>query len=129
MRKLAEVEEARRLMTEGQDWSVWRWLMEKKRMREAADAASAALERAEKKVKAAWPPGLKKADTAAVKQADEQAYEARMAAEAAFDEAERRMSASLAREGARKALDTYDLHERAIRKAEALARRHAERFR
>jgi hypothetical protein len=44
-------------------------------------------------------------------------------AEATFDEAERRMSARMAREGAQKAADSWELHEKAIRKAEALARR------
>jgi hypothetical protein len=44
-------------------------------------------------------------------------------AEATFDEAEHRMSTHLAREGAQKAIDSWDLREKAIRKAEALARR------
>jgi hypothetical protein len=39
-----------------------------------------------------------------------------------FAEAERKMSTSLARDAARKALEAYDLHEAAICKAEALAR-------
>jgi hypothetical protein len=58
-----------------------------------------------------------------VKEADDEAENARLDAEATFDEAERRMSASMAREGAQKAVDSWELREKAIRKAEALARR------
>ncbi len=57
-----------------------------------------------------------------VKQADDEAYRARMDAEEAFDEAERQLSTSLAREGCRKAIHSWDLHEKAIRKAEAVIR-------
>ena len=52
-------------------------------------------------------------------QADEEAERARLDAEDTFDEAERRMSTDLAREGAGKALRTYELREAAIRKSEA----------
>lgn len=58
-----------------------------------------------------------------VKEADDEAYAARMDAEDTFDEAERRLSSSMAREGAEKALESWDLREKAIRKPEALARR------
>ena len=133
MAKIAEVEEAKRLMTEAKEWSVWRWLTEKRRVRAAADAATAALDKAEMKVKARWPEDFKKSyrhkntdgihpEVAEVKKADDAAYRARMDAEATFDEAERHLSASMAREGAQKAIDAYCLHERAIRKAEAVAR-------
>ncbi len=44
MRKLPAVEEARAIMTEGTEWGVWRWLLEKKRVREIADKARAALD-------------------------------------------------------------------------------------
>lgn len=57
-----------------------------------------------------------------VKEADDDAYAAHEDAETTFAEAERKMSTSMAREGARKALEAYDRHEAAIRKAEALAR-------
>ena len=57
-----------------------------------------------------------------VKEADDDAYNAHEDAEETFAEAERKMSTSMAREAARKALEAYDLHESAIRKAEALAR-------
>jgi hypothetical protein len=140
MHKLAEVEAAKQLMSEAKDWSVWQWLTEKRRVRVAADAATAALDKAEKKVKAEWPDDLRKlyrrtfaqvrADgmdplhiaVCDVKKADDAAYDARMDAEATFDEAERRLSASIAREGTQKAIHAYSLHEQAIRKAEAVAR-------
>jgi len=156
MRKLAAVEHARAIMTEGMEWGVWKWLLEKKRVRAIADEARAALDEAEKKVKAAWSDEWKiaynqlvsqngakrgrknsKAGTKPtphkmdpeiavavkhVQEADDQAYNAHEDAEDAFAEAEKRMSTSMAREGARMALVAYDLHEEAIRKAEALAR-------
>jgi hypothetical protein len=58
-----------------------------------------------------------------LKEADDKAENARLDAEATFDEAERRLSTSMAREGARKAIDSWELREKAIRKAEALSRR------
>jgi hypothetical protein len=42
-----------------------------------------------------------------------------MDAEDTFDEAEKKLSTRLAREGCRKAIDSWDLHEQAIRKSEA----------
>lgn len=159
MQKLAEVEEAKELMNRAKDWSLWRWLLEKGRVRATADRAVDALEAQEKKVKAAWEDDLRKAyreleaqaafesnprskrqyekareeakgidaktklAVQRVKEADDEAYDARMDAEETFDEAERRMSADMAREGAQKAIDSWELREKAIRKAEALARR------
>ena len=157
MRKLPAVEDARAIMTEGTQWGVWKWLLEKKRVREVADVARAALDQFEMKVKATWSDDLKiaynqlvsqdgdvkqarqkaklgKKETAPkidshvmtvvkrVKEADDDAYNAHEDAEDVFAEAEKRMSTSRAREAARKALEAYDLHEAAIRKAEALAR-------
>ena len=158
MQKLVAVEEAKTLMNQAKDWSVWRWLMEKSKVRKAADTAVEALADLEKKVKAGWDDDLKKAyreleaqanletDTKAkrqyekakkeangidpkiklavrrVKEADDEACRARMDAEQTFDDAERQMSASLAREGARRAIESWELREKAIRKAEAAAR-------
>jgi len=157
MRKLAAVENARAVMTEGIEWSVWKWLLEKKRVRGIADEARATLDEVEDKVKATWSDDLKlaynqlvsqngdakqvrknaklrkkeegpKIDSQVmaavkrVKEADDEAYNAHEDAEDVFAEGEKRMSASMAREGARKAIEAYDLHEAAIRKAEALAR-------
>jgi len=154
MRKLAAVEEARAVMKQGMEWGLWRWLLEKQRVREIADRATAALDEADRKVKAKWSDDLKRAyqdlvdhetskrsrrkasnsnpeaaSIAAevrlaakmVREADDEAECARLDAEDTFDEAERRMSTELAREGSRKALETYDLREAAIRKAELAA--------
>jgi hypothetical protein len=49
MHKLAPVEDAKTLFNEAKDWSVWRWLIEKKRARTTADAAWLALEPAKRK--------------------------------------------------------------------------------
>lgn len=57
-----------------------------------------------------------------IKDADDEAYRARMDAEDIFDQAEKQLSTSLAREGCRKAIHSWDLHEKAIRKAEAVIR-------
>lgn len=159
MQKLILVEEAKALMNEGKDWGVWRWLLEKGRVRAAADQANDALADLEKKVKASWNDDLKKAyreleaqasvdsnprakhryekareeaknvdpeiklAVQRVKEADDRAYNAHVDAEQTFDDAERRLSASMAREGAQKAIDSWELREKAIRKAEALTRR------
>lgn len=149
MRKVAAVEEARTLFTEAIEWGVWKWLTEKRRVREAADRATDALFAVEQKVKDAWPDELKIAynDLAdadekgkrrkgngkvngavpadvlriakEVKAADDEAYRVRMEAEDIFADAERKLSIPMAKEGSKRTLDSYDLHEAAIRKAEA----------
>jgi len=139
MHKLAPVENAKTLFHEAKDWSVWRWLIEKKKARTTADAAWEALDACEEKVKAAWAEewqqaylkprrhnGLDpevKAALDAIRQAEEESQKAHEAAEAQFDEADRRMSSSMACEGAQMAIDAWELREKFIRKAEALARR------
>jgi len=141
MQTLTAVEEARRLFTEAKDWSVWRWLSEKKRARTAADAAWVELEAWENEVRAAWPAAVKtawrdleagKTDRvsdphvrAAVKryrEADQEAYQLRMTAEATFDEADRRRSIPLARKGTEEALTAWEQREKLIHKAEKLGR-------
>ena len=156
MRKLPAVEGARAIMKEGMEWGVWKWLMEKKRVRAIADEARAALDKLDMKVKETWSDeykiaynqlvaqddnpkrGRKAKDTKQedtlhadpkvvaavkrVKEADDEAYNAHEDAEDVFAEGERKMSTSMAREGARMALVAYDRHEEAIRKAESLAR-------
>jgi hypothetical protein len=52
-----------------------------------------------------------------VKEDDDEAYRARMDAERTFDEAERLLSTRLAREGCKKAILSWDLHAKAIRRA------------
>jgi hypothetical protein len=64
-----------------------------------------------------------KAAVHALKKADDEAYKARMDAEAQFDEADRRMSTSMACEGAQMALDAWTMREKVIRKVEALGKR------
>jgi len=143
MRKLIPVEEAKALMNEAKDWGVWRWLTEKRRVRAAANAAVEALSDLEKKVKASWSDDLKRAyrelqaeaslgrnprakqqyqkAKEEAKNVDPQIKLAVRRVKEADDE--RRMSASMAREGAEKAIDSWELREKAIRKAETLARR------
>jgi len=148
MKKLPEVEQARALMIEATDWSLFRWLFEKGRVRETAYQANAALDRLNQAVKSRWNRDLKaaykelsrKANGAAgyqvcdppsqitdpqvrlyaekVKQADDAARRARMDAQATFDEAERQLNTALAREGCQKAIRQWELDERAIRAAE-----------
>jgi len=153
MRKLEAVEDARAIMTQGKEWGVFKWLMEKRKVRGIADRATAALNEAEDKVKATWSDDLKRAynflatqngdagkskktakgeakafdpEVLAIAQkvldADEETERQRLEAEDTFAEGERRMSTDMAREGAGLALATYDLHEKAIRKAETAAR-------
>jgi hypothetical protein len=143
MQKLAPVEDAKTLFNEAKDWSVWRWLIEKKRARTTADAAWEALEACEEKVRACWVEDWQQAyghpksrrhaaldpDVRSaldrLHQEDETARQARDAAEAQFDEADRRMSTSMACTGAKMAIEAWELREKVIRKAEVLARRKA----
>lgn len=126
-----------------------KWLREKKNVRKAADQANAALDAASHGIRERWPQPIRIAyeslvmqDGATVparcqkvtppvdphavlladkcKQLDKDAYRARMDAENTFDTAERQLSTSLAREGCRKAICCWELHEKAIRKAETL---------
>jgi hypothetical protein len=150
MRKLTEVQEARELMNEALDWSVFKWMFEKPRVRETADIANDALDQLERSIKAQWCHQLRAAYSELtvrsaktsrqneksqlspqpadlqlkmlvekIKEADNIARRARMDAEETFDEAERLLSTGLAREGCQKAIRAWELHEKAIRKAEA----------
>lgn len=146
MRKLPEVRDARDLMNKALDWSVFKWMFEKPRVRESADLANEALDRLERSVKAQWGDPLKsayaeltnrsvrrsqksqhapqsadphiKALAGQIKEADDAARNARLDAEETFDEAERLLSVGLAQEGCQKAIHAWELHEKAIRKAE-----------
>lgn len=55
-----------------------------------------------------------------VKDADDVTLRARMDAEETFDEVERQLNKNLAREGSKKALYSWELHEEALRLAEAV---------
>ena len=149
MEKLSVVEAAKVLMNEAMTWSVMKWLREKKTVRKTADQANAALDQLSHTVRERWPKEIRAAyesltvHTAATtahrqpvtlpdrdleasliarksKESDDEAYRARMDAEETFDKAEKQLSTSLAREGCRKAIHSWDLHEKAIRKAEAI---------
>jgi len=142
MKTLPEVETAKELMNEATKWSVMRWLREKKRVRRAADQANAALDRLNGEIKQRWPENLRIAyqalatDSAGskanglirpkrsaiaqkIKDANQEAYRARMLAEKTFDEAEKRLSTGLARQGCVQAIQSWELHEKAIREAES----------
>lgn len=150
MHKLPEVQEAKELMNQAKDWSAFRWLFEKPRVRQTADRANAALDRLNRTVKSRWSdevkatykalnkPGATRRPEAPHQQpesdaseinlllekvieADHAAHRARENAEQTFDEAERRMSTDLAKEGCKKAIRSWELHEKAIRKSEAIA--------
>jgi len=140
MRRLPEVQEAKELMNDAMEWSTFKWLWEKKRVRETADRANAALERLEKSIKAKWSNELKAAYKSACKKSgaprpetesqDPQllqfvekvraAHRARMDAEDTFDVAEKQMNTSLAIAGCKKAIHSWELHEKAIRRAESV---------
>ena len=151
MKPLPEVENAKQLMHEAMKWSVMTWLREKKRVRKTADQANAALDRLSQELKQRWPKplrtsyealaaqksaakangrsreqgnGKESVDSAMarkLREADDQALHARMLAEETFDEAERKLSTSLAREGCLKAIQSWDLQEQAIVHSEKCA--------
>ncbi|HWR13879.1 MAG TPA: hypothetical protein VN577_03570 [Terriglobales bacterium] len=128
METLPAVEEAKALMNEAIHWSVMKWLREKKRVRKVADAANAALDKLQAEVHAKWNTEQKRAYAdvncreplaCRLRQADADARKARDDAESTFDEAERELSTSLAREGCRKAIASWDLLQSAIELAES----------
>jgi len=159
MRKLVQVEDAKSLLEVAKNWGVWKWLMEKKRVRQTADTAWEAFDELDKDVKGGWSGDLQKAyaelaaeaDVAEggapakrkyekarreaadvdpkvkaaaqkLKEAYDEAWRVRMQAEDMFDEAEKRLSTSMAREASQVAIDAYNLREKAVRKAETAAR-------
>jgi hypothetical protein len=136
MRKLAAVEEAKSLFNEAKEWGMFQWLGGKKRARTTADAAWAALDEYEQKVKDGWSDDLKKAygggrnidpalkeSVKRLKEAEEEAARVHQEAEDIFSEADRRMSTRMACEGAQRALEAWEMRESVIRKLEAANRR------
>ncbi|HBY58917.1 MAG TPA: hypothetical protein DEH78_03790 [Solibacterales bacterium] len=153
MDRIEAVENAKAVLSGAVEWSIMKWLTEKKRVRTAADSGTAALDEAELAVKAEWPEELNnayaelvppepgdpfaeseyeyvkqmaaglpeeiKALARQVKEADDAATAARELAEQIFSDAESKMSASLARQGAEKALEAYELRYIAIAAAKA----------
>lgn len=146
MKKLPEVDEAKALMAEAMEWSVFTWLFQKGQVRETADRANAVLDKLKRTVKSRWGDDVKAAYAALekktgpdggnsraasevaaeitlfvkkVKRAEDSARRARVEAEETFDRAESELNTALAREGCRKAIRQWELDERAIRQAEA----------
>jgi len=145
VRKVPCVEEAKALMNEAVDWSVFKWLLKKRRVHEAAEEANAALDKLNHAVKAHWKREIASAYqniakpgrgsrgqndatdydpeillfAKKVKDADDAAHRARMTAENTFAAAGRQWSTTLAREGCRQAIRSWEQHEKAIRIAEA----------
>lgn len=126
-----EVEQARALMSEAIDWSVMKWLREKKRVRKSADQANEILNAAEADLYRGW--GLKfrsayeksgaaspetKQLASRIRREHDAANKFRLQAEQTFDLAEKRLSTALAREGCRQAIEGWDHHLEAIRLAE-----------
>ena len=132
MEKLTEVEGARELMTEAIDWSVMKWLSEKRRVRKNADKANEILNLAESRTQAKWSPTFrsvyeKSGDASPeikqlanrIRREHDAANKLRMEAEKTFDTAEKRLSTAMAREGCRQAIEGWDHHLEAIRLAES----------
>jgi len=143
VRNLSRIEQAKALMDEAVDWSVFKWVVRKRRIRETADEANAALDKLNHDIKSRWKReirttyqnltgrGSRGQNDATdwdpeillfakkVKDADDAAHRARMTAENAFAAAARQWSTNLAREGCRQAIRSWELHEKAIRLAEA----------
>ena len=145
MSKLKEVEQARAIMNEAIDWSVLRWLSEKKKVRRAADAANAALKAEHERSIVQWPAILRRAyDAIAAKEqtnglseeivrlakqlhsADVKANDAHEQAEATFAKAEKERSSYVARQGCAEALESWDLLEKANAKAAAAAAKNSD---
>jgi hypothetical protein len=143
MKKIAEVEQAKTIMTEAQDWGIWRWLTEKRKVRLAADSCNDALARAEKRVIESWPEELRAAYDALagdakkrhrkidaetletvreVKDALDEAERVRLDAEDIFDRADRALSTSMAKQGTYRAIEAWEMREKAIRKAESVGK-------
>lgn len=144
MQKLSRVEKAKALMNEAVGWSVFQWLVKKRRLRETAEEANAALDKLNHDVKSRWKREIRTAYqnlanpgrgsrgqndavdcdpeillfAKKVRDAEDRAHRARMTAENTFAAAERQWSTNLAREGCRQAILSWELHEKAIRIAE-----------
>src|SRR5215469_12164803 len=144
VRKLSQVEEAKALMTKAVNWSVFKWVLEKRRVRETADEANAALDKLNHDIKSRWKREIAAAyqilaDSGRgsrtqsdagdrdpeilffakkLKDAEDAAHRARRTAESTFAAAERRWSTQLAREGCRQSIRSWELHETALRIAE-----------
>ena len=135
-------------MTEAMEWSVFTWLLRKSEVRATADRANAALDRLKRATKSHWSSELRLAykekaprggpyGSAAstlnaidpesrilirrLQDGEDAARMARKDAEETFDEAEKRLSTDLAREGCRKAMQQWQLDLKVIRHAQAIS--------
>jgi hypothetical protein len=124
MHKLPAVEEAKALFAEAKEWGMWSWMAEKRRARRTADAAWEALSACEQKVKAKWNAEIRAAAESdkTLRTVERKSERAHQAAEDQFDEADRRMSTTMACEGAQLAIDAWELREAYIRKLEEFSR-------
>ncbi len=133
MAKIIEVEQARALMTEAIDWSVMKWLAEKKRVRRAADKANDTLNAVEQDIHSRWSLTFrsvyeKSGDASSdlkrlarkIREEHDLAVKFHLQAEDTFDVAEKRLSTAMAREGCRQAIEGWDHHVQAIRLAESV---------
>jgi ADP-ribose pyrophosphatase YjhB (NUDIX family) len=132
MARIIEVEKAKALMSEAIEWSVMKWLTEKKRVRKTADKANEVLNSVERDIRQRWSAVFKAAyeksgaaspETARLVRRIHEEHDAanrlRMQAEETFDGAEKRLSAAMAREGCRQAIEGWEHHLEAIRLAES----------
>jgi hypothetical protein len=76
MNKIASVEEAKTVLANAVDWSIFRWLAEKRRVRGIADRGTAALDAEERRIKATWPQNLTNAYAALCPPSDDDPYAA-----------------------------------------------------
>jgi hypothetical protein len=131
------------------DWSVFTWLLRKSEVRATADRANAALDRLKRAAKSHWcselrlaykekePKGGPYGSAAStlnviapesrilirrLQDGEDAARMARKDAEETFDEAEKRLSTDLAREGCLKAMRQWELDLNVIRHVEAISR-------
>lgn len=144
VRTLSRVEEAKALMNQAVDWSVVKWLLEKRRVRETAEEANAVLDKVNHDIRSRWKReiaaayqnlansgrGSRTPSDAAdcdpeillfakkLKDAEDAAHRARKTAESTFAAAERQWSTKLAREACRQSVRSWELQEKAIRIAE-----------
>ena len=114
MEKLEAVERARALMTEAIDWPDWKWLFDKARVREAADLAAQAFERANNEARSGRSGDFTSAHWELISVAEREAVRVTREAEEMFAEAEKRLNAAMAREAAHKALESFELREQAL---------------
>lgn len=121
MKTLPVVLEAKALLDEAQGWWAWTWASgeNKKRVRSAIENATHALEREVAKAKNSWEHPLGMPAAKRLKVAEDDLNTATALAKRIFDEAEKELNASKAREGARQAKQAIEKHEAVLKMAAA----------